>query len=408
MVIKLKQYISRAAGAEVLPLMAAALVLLPGWLAGAEGMAPRREGTVILTDGTALSGTVLLTPGSNFSMTLLNPGENVAANKGFNQIRKFNVDVVKEMTFTPYKETYDRHFVFENEASDKKIFAGEPYPLSELQCTVVFNNGEEFTGVLTSIVVYLKEKDPDTGMIIKNSKHTLAFKARGEPGEKHSDLIYVKRIRMLDEGTQIEKSLGVELLAIDPGSVSDLKAVTQKSLTTVPVKAGAGNKQIEVQSTLGENIFLAARIGDRYVAGWPAEGAKPTELFKSIETEMQKKEDYYNERKLLGILPSADGRQVLSLLSLRRRVPADSATYRGGRFEFDTDGKKMEFFRLSIWRWSRDPETGSIALADRVSFYRMRIDEKADTPPAGICPDLWPIVKADGKILVGKKKEVNP
>ena len=407
MMMKVKRNINRAAGAKVLPLMMAALVFLQGGLRGAEGMAPRREGTMILSDGTALSGTLLLTPGSNFSMTTLNPGEDIAASKGYNQIRKFNMDVIKEMTFTPYKETYDRHFVFENEASDKRIFSGEPYPISELQCTVVFNNGEEFTGVLTSTVMYLKEKDPDTGMIMKNSKHMLAFKVRGESGQKHSDLIYVKRIRMLDEGAQIEKSLGVELLAMDPASVSDLKAVTQKSLSTVPVKASEGNKQIEVQSTLGENIFLAARIGDRYVAGWPEEGTKQTDLFKSIEKEMLKKEDFYNERKLLGIIPSADGRQVLTLLSLRRRPPADAAGY-AGAFERDKDGNLMHFFRLSIWRWGRDPETGAMALADRVSFYRVRIDEKADTPPAGICPDLWPILKEDGKILVGKKKEVKP
>jgi hypothetical protein len=77
-----------------------------------------------------------------------------------------------------------------------------------------------------------------------------------------------------------------------------------------------------------------------------------------------------------------------------------------GFFEIDGNGELMEFFRLSVWMWRRDPETGNMVLVDRGSFYRFRIDAEAKTPEAGVCPDLWPVVKKDGKLLVGKAKTV--
>jgi hypothetical protein len=129
-------------------------------------------------------------------------------------------------------------------------------------------------------------------------------------------------------------------------------------------------------------------------------------LFKQVEEQFMKKVDYYNEKKLLGVLSLDNGRRVLSLVSLRRQVPETAYDGMPGFFEKDGNGENMEFFRLSVWMWHRDPGTGTMALVDRGSFYRVKVADKAATPAAGTSPDLWPVVKQDGKLLVGKKKEV--
>ncbi|MCX6868562.1 MAG: hypothetical protein NTV46_20620 [Verrucomicrobia bacterium] len=395
----------RAAWGKALVLMAALSVCLPGVLPGREGKAPSREASILLSDGTVLHGTVLLTPGNDFNLV------GIDATVKWNKMNEFNVDVIREMTFKPYKESYQREFTFSEiqwttEQKVDKVYRGEPYPVLEPQCTVVFNSGEERTGILKTTVIYLKEKDPDTGMETENRKFFLKSKMTGKQGADMSSLVYVTRIKMLDEGKKVERSLDVEFATFDAASASDLQAITQDTLTSVPVKAADGNKKVEVLSTFGENVFLAARIGDRYVAGWPEEGTERTDLFKQVEEQFMKKVDYYNEKKLLGILPLDNGRRVLSLVSLRRQVPEGAYTGMPGFFEKDGNGENMEFFRLSVWMWHRDPETGTMALVDRGSFYRVKVADKAATPAAGTSPDLWPVVKQDGKLLVGKKKEV--
>ena len=382
-------------------IVAAALILFPGVLPAKGGKAPKRQASVLLSNGKVYEGTVLLTPGVDFRLVGI-PSEEGAK---FGRVMSFNLNIVKEMTFSPLREFYRKHFRFER-GTATKIYEGDPYPILEPRCTVLFNSGEKRTGVLHSTVLYLKQRDPDTGITIKNRKFILKSKQKGKPGQKLTDLVYVTRIRMLDEGDKIFRSLDVKLLSLDPKSAGNLKAMTQETLTSAPVEAGQGDGKMKVLSTFGENVFLATKIGDRYVAGWPEEGTRRTKLFESVEKEFMKLVDYYNERKLLGIISSKGGRRILTLARLRRQAP--KGAYRGmpGFFEIDGNGELMEFFRLSVWLWNRDLETGNMVLVDRGSFFRFRIHAEAKTPEAGVCPDLWPVVKKDGKLIVGKDKKV--
>jgi len=382
-------------------LVTAALVLFPGVLLGQGKKTPRREASILFSDGKISEGTILLTPGVDFRLVGAANSGTFARGGKFGKVRTFNLNVVREITFSPGNEFYTKSFRFHPETKEK-IYEGKPYPIREPVCTVAFNSGEKMTGTLHGVVLYLKEKDPDTGMNLRNRKFILRSKLKGKPGEKLSDVVYITRIRMLDEGDKITRSLDVKLLSLDPPSAGNLMAMTRKSLTPVPVKTDKSDGKIKVFSTFGENVFLAARIGDKYVAGWPAEGAKQTKLFKAVEKQFLKFVDYYNERKLLGILPTDGGRRILTLVSLRRQVPDTATRSYPGWFEVDGNGELMEFFRLSVWSWVRDPETGRMVLVDRGSFLRIRIDADAKTPETGICPELWPIVKKDGKILVGK------
>ena len=75
-----------------------------------------------------------------------------------------------------------------------------------------------------------------------------------------------------------------------------------------------------------------------------------------------------------------------------------------GSFEMGEDGKLLEYYRLSILKYARDPKTGEMSLEDRGSFCRVRIDLEDETPEVGTSPDLWPVVMKGGKLLVGPKK----
>jgi hypothetical protein len=380
----------------------AAALLLPATAHAQAGTAPRRLAAVHLSDGEVLTGHVLLTPGVKFSLTALpQPG------KEFSQTRTFNVDLVKEMSFYPWTrsafspERMAVPFKWGVEDRTKKIITGKPYPIRELACSVKFTNGQELTGVLATVALYVESADEVSDEPGPTRKFLLKSKQSGKPGQTLSDLVYVTRIRMLDEGTRVAAKLDVELLAFKLGPKDVLSAITRESLEAVPTKPAARYGHYEVGSTFGENIFLAARKGDRYVVGWPEEGTRPTKLFRGVEKNTRELRDYFTDRKLLGILPNENKTQVLALVSLRRRVPPNA--YKGDCApEFDEKGNPMEFFRVSVWLWKRDPESGKMILAKRGSFFRVRVDVKAPTPAVEVTQDLWPVVLEGERVTVGK------
>ena len=380
----------------------AAALLLPA-AAGAQGKpAPRRLAAVHLSDGEVVTGQVLLTPGVDFSLTTL-----PAPGKEFSQKRSFNVDIVKEMSFFPWTraklspERMAVPFKWGVQDRTKKIPTGKPYPIRELACSVKFTSGQELTGVLATAALYVEVVDEASGEPGQTRKFILKSKQSGKPGQAMQELVYVTRVRMLDEGTRVAAKLDVELRTGNLGPDDVLSAITRESLEAVPTKPAGKPGHYEVASTFGENIFLAARRYDRYVVGWPEEGTRPTELFKSVEKNTREVRDYFTERKLLGILPNEAGTRVLALVSLRRRVPPNA--YKGDcAGEFDEKGNPMEFFRVSVWLWKRDPDSGKMILAKRGSFFRVRVDVKAPTPAVEVTQDLWPVVLEGERGTVGK------
>jgi hypothetical protein len=379
-----------------------AAVLLPALAQAQVKTAPRRLAAVHFSDGQLLTGEVLLTPRVNFSLAAI-----PAPGKEFGQTRTFNVDLVKEISFHPYTrsefspERMAVPFKWGDKDRTQKIITGKPYPIRELACSVKFTNGQELTGVLTTVALYLEISDETSGEPGETHKYLLKSKQSGKQGQTLAELVYITRIRMLDEGTKVAAKLDVELRAGLLGAQDVLSAITRDSLEAVPTKPTARTGHYEVGSTFGENIFLAARRGDRYVVGWPQEGTRPTELFKSVEKNLRELRDYFTDRKLLGIIPNESGTQVLALVSLRRRVPPNA--YKGDCApEFDDKGNPLEFFRVSVWLWKRDPESGKMILARRGSFFRVRVDVKAPTPSVEVTQDLWPIVVEGERATVGK------
>ncbi|MDP6629434.1 MAG: hypothetical protein QGH29_00450 [Kiritimatiellia bacterium] len=462
-----------------LGLLVALLVVLPSELRAQKTKSPRKRKAILhMSDGEQREGVIELSRGTDFQLTNLkraDTGENATVEAAKfagrkHKIYTFNFNVVKEMRFAPHSEQYLKKFKmlnvsFQDEVDEngksmvKKVRYGLPYPVIKPKCTVVFNSGEVVTGLLQTRVVYLTTVDPDTGFKINTSKVVVKSKYSGKPGQSYEDLVRVKHIQMLDEGTQFARSMPITFNTFDFDSIDTnyvrikdagdtkllahgvvpeevlLKAnervvstngtpataeaslirmtgLTQDTLSKVRVQQEADGT-VKVHSTLGENVFLAAQINGKWVAGWPAEGTVRTELFKSVEKEFMKTLDYYNERKLIGIIPKKNGRAILALVRLRRDIPDPEfalawamSTRWGdaGSFEMGADGKLLEYYRLSILKYVRDPKTGEMSLEDRGSFCRVRLDLEDETPEVGVSPDLWPVVMKDGKLFVGPKQ----
>ena len=438
----------------------------------------KRQAILHMSDGEQREGIIELSRGIEFSLTNLErndtdanaPVESAKFSGKKSKIYTFNFNVVKEMRFEPHSEEYLKKFKMLNvgfrdgvdeagKSTVKKVRVGQPYPVIKPKCTVVFNSGEVVTGLLRTCVVYLTTVDPDTGFKIKTTKVLVKSKYSGEPGQSYEDLVRVKRIQMLDEGTQFARSMPIRFNAFDFDSINTnyvrvkdagdtnllahgvvpeeafLKAnkqvvstngkpataepslirmtgLTHDTLSKVRVQQEADGS-VKVHSTLGENVFLAAQINGKWVASWPVEGTVRTELFKSVEKEFKKTVDYYNERKLIGIIPKKNGREILALVRLRRDIPdpeqalawAMSTRWGAqGSFEMGEDGKLLEYYRLSILKYARDPKTGEMSLEDRGSFCRVRIDLEDETPEVGVSPALWPVVMKDGRLIVGPKE----
>ena len=410
----------KATGLGRFGLLLALLVLSPLGESAADEV-PKRHALVYMSDGTEYEGILQLTPGIDMKLIKLpGGGDEKTGTVDLEDIRAksrvftFNFDVVKEMTFSPLNEEYLKKFKILNisnkDAEVKKVRFGRPYPVLKPKCKVLFNSGETATGVVGTRVVYLKIIDPDTGFVLETKKFVVRSKYSGEPGQSLDDLVHVQRIKMLDEGAAFARNMVVDFRSFKIASAdaeSGVKAMTQDTLSRVVVKNDADGKP-RVHSTLGENVFLAAQVDGRWVAGWPAEGTKRTDLFKSVETEFLKVQDYYTEKKLLGIISEDRDRKITALVRLRRDIPDPEfalawAKGVGGGFEMDSNGELMEFYRLSIWRFVRDNESGKMTLIDRGTFIRTRIKLEEDTPEMGIAPDLWPVVMKDDKLIVGGK-----
>jgi hypothetical protein len=384
----------------------------------------KRHAIVYLSDGTSYQGTVMLSPGMDFSMARMKDKSDDKSPKIVDvkrhgkrvKIFTFNFNLVKDMTFSPRSEEYLKKFkilnVTNRHAKVEKVRFGLAYPVMKPKCTVVFNSGETALGIVATRVVYLKVLDPETGMRLATKKFVIKSKYSGKPGQSFDDLVHVKRIKMLDKGDEFAQNLEIDFRSFKSDSANKLhgvRALTKGTLSKVLVRKDADGK-VRVHSTLGENVYLAAEVNGKWVAGWPAEGTKRTELFKSVEAQINKVSDYYNEKKLLGIISKNHGKEIIALVRLRRDIPDPEAALRwakavGGGFEMGADGKLEEFYRMSIWRFVRDNKTEKMALVDRGTFCRIKIDLEDKTPAMGISPDLWPAVIKDGKLIVGRNNQ---
>ncbi|MHC4501878.1 MAG: hypothetical protein ACYTFI_01120 [Planctomycetota bacterium] len=350
-------------GTGTVSIVAAAAWLFLSFTSPAAGSVVKEAGEVHLSDGTVIEGTVQLTPTSSFLLWILPKGA-TRVGSGNKKIREFNFDAIRELSFKPFG--------------------------ARRKCFVTFNSGEELEGILRSTVVYVYVKKID-GM---RESGVRKFVLKSHLREKQK----VKTIRITSPGRRTLAKMPLVLNGLKLGKEDRLMAVTAETLAPVRVTPLERPGRFEVGSTNGEKVFVAARKGDTYLAAWPAEGTRKSDLYEEVEIHLTKIAEYYNERKLLGIMVNRAGTEVTTLLSLRRQVSETAAMASAG--QFDDDGA-IEHFRLSIWRWKRNPENGEMALVKRGSFCRDRVSPHAETPHAEVSAALWPVVHSSERVTVG-------
>jgi hypothetical protein len=369
-----------------------------------------RPAVVCLSNGEVFTGEILLTPGRSFKLNIPAAGELkttdmvTGADVQYGKVRRFTFEPVREIEFYTERQemTRDWRFVETTQYDEKtavadytpakKEFSGRPRPVRYLAVNVTFESGETFQGHLATTTIYLKAKD-------KTLRWVLRSKEEGKEGQSPEDLVYVERIRMLDERRDLAAQVQVKLTGVRLGAQDAVQALTRTSLTPVPTKL-TGPDTCVVSSTLGEDFYLALRQGDKYVVGWPAE--RDPNLLALAQDHLDRVRDFYNERQLLEAIFTEDRREVLSLVNLRRRVAPTNFGKIGG--EWDKERQALvEPWRLSIWRWKYDPQNLELALTDRGTFFRLIFLPQDPTPRVELSESLWRMERKGDAVLAGAK-----
>jgi len=332
---------------------------------------PGARAAVYFSDGKVLTGEISLTPGRTFKLNIPKAGKlkttDMVTGKDvqYGKVRHFGFEPVREIRFYPEKEEMARKwkFIEQTKYDEKtakadyspaaKAYSGRPYPLRYLAATVVFNSGESLEGHLYTTTVYLETEEKTHRLILRS-------KQRGKEGTTLDELIYVRRIKLLDEGMHVAPKVTVKFTDMCFAPTDAVQAVTRESLTPIPTKVTDSNDTCVVESAFGEKFYLAVRKDGKYIVGWPEEQDK--ELFALAQDHLKRHRDFYNDKELLGVVKSPaapgsdqdrlrrDGREVLTLVNLRRRVAPTHFGVIGGEWDKKL-GTVVEPWRLSIWRW---------------------------------------------------------
>ncbi|MCP4259647.1 MAG: hypothetical protein GY774_19370 [Planctomycetes bacterium] len=375
-----------------------------------------RTAAVYFSDGKVLTGKISLTSGRSFKLNIpkggtlktkdMVTGEDVQ----YGKVRNFTFEPVREIRFYPEKEEMRRKWKFiettkYNEKTGEadyspaaKEYSGRPYPLRYLAATVIFNSDESLEGHLYTATVYLKTKE-------KTHRLVLRSKQRGREGTSLDELVYVSRIKLFDEGKNIAAKVNVKFSDICFGPEDAVQAVTKESLTPIPTTMTENDDTCVVESAFGEEFYLAARKDGKYIVGWPKEQDK--KLYAIAQDHIKRQRDFYNEKKLLGVMASKGGKEVLTLLNLRRKVAPTHFGKIGGEWDREL-GTVVEPWRLSIWRWKYARINKELILSSRGTFFRVILLPENPTPEVVISQKLWELRHKDDTVFVGQSPKIKP
>ena len=380
---------------------------------------------VYFSDGKVLTGEISLTPGRSFKLNIPKAGKLKTTDMvtgedvQYGKVRHFGLEPVREIRFYPEKEEMARKwkFIEQTKYDEKtakadyspaaKAYSGRPYPLRYLAATVIFNSGESLEGHLYTTVVYLETKEKTHRLILRS-------KQRGKEGTTLDELVYVRRIKLLDEGMHVAPKVTVKFTDMCFGPKDAVQAVTRESLTPIPTKVTDSNDTCVVESAFGEKFYLAVRKDGKYIVGWPEEQDK--ELFALAQDHLKRHRDFYNDKELLGVVESPaapgsdqdrlrrDGNEVLTLVNLRRKVAPTHFGAIGGEWDKKL-GTVVEPWRLSIWRWKYDKANRELILSCRGTFFRVILLPQDPTPEVIISEKLWQLQQKNDIVIVGQSQK---
>ncbi len=392
----------RRESSVILVMVLAILIAGVGQVWGDSG----RKAAVYFSDGSVVVGRVFVTQGRRFKLNIPKAGtistsDMVSAKPvKYGKVRYFNLGVIKDMMFYPEREEVRRKWRFtETTKYDiktakadytpaAKAYSGKPYPLRYLTTQVVFNSGEKLQGHLYTTVIFVEDKNH------RVKKYILRSKQRGKEGQTLSELIYIRLIKFLDKGQNISSVMTVTLAGFKLSTNDIPQAITRETLTPIPTKR-IDEHTCKIESAFGDDVYMAVKKGNVYYVGWPAKN--DAGLMKLAEGFVERQRDFYNNKKLLGAILVNNGSEMLTLLSLRRKVAPTNFGKIGG--EWDKKRKCLvEPWRLSIWRWKYDKEHKELTLVGRGTFFRVIFLTTQTTPKVVVEPKLWNVHENKGVV----------
>ena len=187
-----------------------------------------RKAAVYFSDGKVLTGRIALTSGRKFKLNIPKAGKLKTTDMvtgedvQYGKVRQFTFEPISEIRFYPNKEEirqnwkfaettkYDEKTAVADYTPAQKAFWGQTYPLRYLSSAVIFSSGEMLEGQLYSVTIYLETEE-------KTHRFVLRSKQRGAKGTKLEDLVYVTKIKMLDEGKDIAANITVKFAGMTFG-----------------------------------------------------------------------------------------------------------------------------------------------------------------------------------------------
>lgn len=329
---------------------------------------PRRPGKVQFSNGDIVEGQISMTPGEDFRLHI-----------NGTQIRVLDFERLRELRISAAEEKMVQKWRFLEAGQTKKQVWGQPYLTRSLQGTAVLSDGEKITGHLYTTVLYI---EPDEG---KARKVIIQAKQRGKEGEAADALAYPSLITFTDSAAQAEDIIRLRITHPDVTDKTELAAVTWGALFTFEGKKAGAPGEFTLASPLGRDIILGLKTGDNIVVGWPKD-ADPK--FKAIiETNIVNSEDFYDDRKLLGVYYDEPNTDIYSVFMLHRTGKTTM------------DGQKTQPWRLVIQRWKYDPESSRVLLSGRGFLFRGILAKGEKPPPVTLSEKLWK-PKKQGEVWV--------
>jgi hypothetical protein len=335
-----------------------AAVLLTLAVFAAAGAGEPREGQIEFSDGHRVDGKISLTPGGSLKI------------QSGSQIRVLDLERVREIRLAPEKEEMDRNWRFKEAGQTAKEFFGEPYPVRYLQTKVLLAGGESFTGHLYSTVLYVEAGETA-------QKVLLPAKQRGDEGQSLKALVYPTRISFA--GAPVAESATATLRLKWPGleARSEIAALTRGDLVRLALSPAGAAGEFKMTSPLGREFFLAIKTGARIVAGWPAE--KDGKTLAQVQKALADSEDFFDERRLLGVFHDSAAGEIYSLLLAVRK----------GKTTLEET--RSQPWRLEIYRWKTEEGSDRLMLAAQGWLFRGIGAKNEAVPAVELSDKLWHI-----------------
>jgi len=169
---------------------------------------------------------------------------------------------------------------------------------------------------------------------------------------------------------------------------SEIAVLTRGALVRLAAAPAGPAGEFKMPSPWGREFFLAIKTGGKIVAGWPAQ--KDEKNLAQVQKALPKSEDFFDERRVLGVVRDPAAAEIYSLLLAVRK----------GRTTLDET--RSQPWRLEIYRWKTEEGSDRLMLAGQGWLFR-GIDAKNEAAPAVELSDkLWHIHRDGETWTVGE------